>query len=245
MNLKKKQKLSESQHNNPFELLSEEIIFIILDLLEPNSKASKSFSLCCKWFHALEAKHRRVLRPLRAEHLPSMIARYRSISNLDLSLCPRVCDGSLSLIAGAYKETLQRVDLSRSRFFTGNGVMNVAASCRNLVELDLSNATELRDAAAAAVARAVNLRKLWLNRCKLITDMGIGCIAVGCRKLALISLKWCVGVADLGVELIAIKCKELRILDLSYLPVSFLLLIFLLLMIMIIVLIIIIIINYY
>ena len=78
----------------------------------------------------------------------------------------------------------------------------------------------MRDAAAAAVARARNLEKLWMARCKLVTDMGIGCIAVGCRKLRLICLKWCVGVGDLGVELVAIKCKELRSLDLSYLPVS-------------------------
>jgi F-box/leucine-rich repeat protein 2/20 len=97
----------------------------------------------------------------------------------------------------------------------------MAVCCVNLVELDLSNATELRDAAMVGVARAVNLEKLWLNRCKLVTDMGIGCIAVGCRKLKLISLKWCVGVADLGVDLIAIKCKQLSSMDLSYLPVSF------------------------
>jgi F-box/leucine-rich repeat protein 2/20 len=78
----------------------------------------------------------------------------------------------------------------------------------------------LRDAAAAAVAEVKNLERLWLGRCKLITDMGIGCIAVGCKKLRLISLKWCIGVSDLGVGLIAVKCKEIRSLDLSYLPVS-------------------------
>lgn len=226
--MKKQKKLMEQpQHENPFEVLSEELVFTILDLLESDPKDTKSFSLCCKWFHALEGKHRRVLRPLRADLLPAMVARYTSVTELDLSLCPRVSDGSLSLVAGAYQETLRRVDLSRSRFFTGNGVLSLAASCRNLVELDLSNATELRDAAAAAVARGANLRKLWLNRCKMITDMGIGCIAVGCRKLRLISLKWCVGVGDLGVDLIAIKCKELHTLDLSYLPVSFLLLLLL------------------
>lgn len=129
-------------------------------------------------------------------------------------------DTSLNLIAGAYNSTLQRLNLSRSRFFTGNGVLNVAVRCVNLVELDLSNATELRDAAMVGVARAVNLERLWLNRCKLVTDMGIGCIAVGCKKLKLISLKWCVGIADLGVDLLAIKCKDLCTLDLSYLPIT-------------------------
>lgn len=93
------------------------------------------------------------------------------------------------------------------------------ASCRSLTALDLSNATELRDLAAAAIGEAKNLEKLWLGRCKLITDIGIGCIAVGCPKLKIIGLKWCLGIGDLGVELIAVKCKDLRTFDLSYLPV--------------------------
>lgn len=225
MKKQKQNRSSETQqhsNSNPFESLSEELVFTILDFLEADSQASKSFSQSCKWFHSLESRHRRVLRPLRADHLPAMAARYPSVEELDLSRCPRVGDESLTLVAASYRETLRRVDLSRSRFFTGNGLLSVAVSCRNLVELDLSNATEIRDAAAAAVARAGNLRKLWLSRCKLITDMGIGCIAVGCRKLRLICLKWCVGVGDLGVDLLAIKCKELSNLDLSYLPVSFL-----------------------
>ncbi|XP_020236859.1 F-box/LRR-repeat protein 3 [Cajanus cajan] len=209
-----------NNNNNSFQALTEELLFAILDFLETAPSAKKSFSLACKWFYAVEARHRRVLRPLRAEHLPALAARYRSVSEVDLSLCPRVGDGALAVVAGAYAATLQRLDLSRSRRFTGSGLLSVGAGCGGLVELDLSNATELRDAGAAAVAQARNLRKLWLARCRLVTDMGIGCIAVGCRKLRLICLKWCVGIGDLGVDLVAIKCKELSSLDLSYVPIT-------------------------
>ncbi|KAK7390271.1 hypothetical protein VNO78_25570 [Psophocarpus tetragonolobus] len=217
----KKQKRAQQQNDtNPFELLSEELMFVILDFLETAPLDVKSFSLTCKRFYCAEAKHRRLLRPLRAEHLPALAARYPAVTDLDLSLCPRVGDGALAFVAGAYAATLRRLDLSRSRWFTASGLGSVGAGCGNLVELDLSNATELRDAGAAAVARARNLRKLWLARCKLVTDMGIGCIAVGCRKLRFICLKWCVGIGDLGVDLVAIKCKELTSLDLSYLPIT-------------------------
>ena len=105
--------------------------------------------------------------------------------------------------------------------FTHNGVSSLVANCTNLVEIDLSNRTELTDSAAKAIAEAKNLERLWLARCKMITDMGIGCVAVGCRKLRFICLKWCLRVSDLGVGLIAMKCKLIRTLDLSYLPVSF------------------------
>ncbi|XP_028797114.1 F-box/LRR-repeat protein 3-like [Neltuma alba] len=214
----KKQKSPATQ--NPFDVLSEELVFSILDHLDSNPLDKKSFSLVCKSFYSIEAKHRRTLKPLRSEHLPSILNRYPFVTHLNLSLCRRVTDGSLAFVADAYKATLQRIDLSQSKFFSSNGLLNLAMNCKNLVELDLSNATELRDAAASAVAQFSNLEKLWVGRCKLITDMGIGCIAVGCKKLRLICLKWCVGVGDLGVELIAIKCEELRSLDLSYLPIT-------------------------
>ncbi|KAI4353482.1 hypothetical protein L6164_002428 [Bauhinia variegata] len=214
----KKQKSPENL--NPFDVLSEELIFTILDFIEENPLDKKSFSLVCKSFYAIESKHRRTLKPLRSEHFPCVFNRYPFVSHLDLSLCPRVSDNSLNFIANSYKDTLRRIDLSRSKFFSGNGLMSLAFNCKNLVELDLSNSTELKDGAAAAVAQAKNLEMLWLSRCKQITDMGIGCIAVGCKKLRMINLKWCVGVGDLGVELIAIKCKEIRSLDLSYLPIT-------------------------
>lgn len=117
---------------------------------------------------------------------------------------------------------LRSIDLSRSKFFSHAGLSNLVMNCGNLVEIDLSNATELRDLAASAIAEAKNLERLSLVRCKSVTDIGIGCIAVGCKKLRLLSLKWCLGVGDLGVGLIAVKCKEIRTLDLSYLPVMML-----------------------
>lgn len=100
------------------------------------------------------------------------------------------------------------------------GLANLVLNCSYLVEIDLSNGTELGDSAAKAVAEAKNLERLWLGRCKMITDIGIGCIAVGCRKLRLVSLKWCLGVGDLGVGLIALKCNQIRSLDLSFLPIT-------------------------
>ncbi|KAJ8753843.1 hypothetical protein K2173_000097 [Erythroxylum novogranatense] len=218
----KRQKLMEAEENSNsfFDLLSEEIVFSILDFIDPNPLDRKSFSLVCKSFYIMESKHRKALTPLRQKYLERALNRYPNVSHIDLSLCPRVDDSLLTVISDTCKDSLRSIDLSRSRFFSCNGLMSLTLNCKNLVGIDLSNATELRDAAAAAVAEAKNLERLWLGRCKLITDMGVGCIAIGCGRLRLISLKWCLGVTDLGVGLIAVKCKEIRSLDLSYLPIT-------------------------
>ncbi|KAK6118233.1 hypothetical protein DH2020_048019 [Rehmannia glutinosa] len=215
----KKQLVPESSSSR-FDLLSEEIVFIILDFLNENPLDKKSFSRVSRSFYAIESRHRKFLKPLRSEHLTKILNRYRFVSTLDLSMCPRITDASLGVISGRCKEMLRSINLSRSKFFSHVGLTNLVMNCGNLVEIDLSNATELKDSAAAAIAGAKNLERLCLARCKSITDIGIGCIAVGCRKLRLLSLKWCLGVADLGVGLIAVKCKEIRSLDLSYLPIT-------------------------
>ncbi|CAI9758864.1 unnamed protein product [Fraxinus pennsylvanica] len=215
----KKQKSIPEPNFNRFDLLSDEIVFLILDSLDdPLDK--KSVSLVCKSLYAIESRHRKILKPLRSEHMKKNLIRYPFISHLDLSLCPVITDSSLGVISGYCKETLRSINLSRPRFFSHVGLSNLLVNCRNLVEIDLSNATNLKDLAAASIAEAKNLEKLWLVRCKSITDIGLGCIAVGCRKLKLLSLKWCFGVGDLGVGLIAVKCKEIRSLDLSYLPIT-------------------------
>uniref|UniRef100_A0A6V7QRP7 F-box/LRR-repeat protein 15-like leucin rich repeat domain-containing protein n=1 Tax=Ananas comosus var. bracteatus TaxID=296719 RepID=A0A6V7QRP7_ANACO len=211
-----KKRPPSAEETSPFECLSEEILFLILDRLDESSLDKKAFSLVSRSFHAAESRHRRVLRPRRSNLLPSALSRYPSVSHLDLSLCPRVGDAALSAIAGALRSSLRSIDLSRSRLFSQIGLESLAVTCAGLVEIDLSNGTDLSDAAAAAIAKARNLERLWLARCKIMTDMGLGCIAVGCPKLRLLCLKWCLGVTDLGVGLVAVKCKKLRSLDLSY-----------------------------
>ncbi|KAM1753398.1 hypothetical protein ACFX12_005984 [Malus domestica] len=206
--------------NNPFDIFTDEIIHAVLDHLDDDPFTRKSFSLVCKSFYLLERLHRKSLKPLRSELLHRVLHRYPSISHLDLSCCPRVNDPLLASLSASWKSTLRSINLSRSRHFTATGLRRLAENCSFLVEIDLSNGTELTDVAAEAVAEAKNLERLMLARCKLITDIGIGCVAVGCRKLRLLCLRWCIRITDLGVGFIAVKCKELRSLDLSCLPIT-------------------------
>lgn len=210
---------------NFFNHLTDELIFTILDHLNNNDNndpfARKSFSQTCKSFHTLESTHRTTLKPRLLEFLPSTLNRYPSISHLDLSLCPCINDEMLNSISLTYSSSLRSINLSGSMYnFTHVGLTSLALKCEGLVEIDLSNRTDLTDSAAKAIAEAKNLERLWLGRCKSITDMGIACIAVKCGKLRKVGLRWCIRVTDLGVGLIAIKCKEIRSLDLSYLPVT-------------------------
>ncbi|RDX58336.1 F-box/LRR-repeat protein 3, partial [Mucuna pruriens] len=205
---------------NFFDLLAKELLYIILDHLDDNPLALKSFSQVCKLFHTLESAHRTKLAPRRLEYLPRTLRRYPSILHLDFRLCPCVDDATLKALSLAWNSSLRSIDLSRTRLFSHVGLSALTLNCTCLVEIDLSNRPDLTDLAANAIAQAVNLERLCLGRCKSITDLGIGCVAVRCSKLKHVGLRWCIRVTDFGAGLIAIKCKEIRTLDLSYLPIT-------------------------
>ncbi|CAJ1970729.1 unnamed protein product [Sphenostylis stenocarpa] len=205
---------------NFFDLLGKDLLHAILDHLRDDPFAPKFFSQVCKSFHDLESTHRITLKPRRLDFLARAPQRYPSIIHLDLTLCPCVDDLALKALSLAWCSSLRSVDLSRSRLFSHVGLSALALNCTRLVELDLSNRPDLTDVAAKAVAEAVNLERLRLGRCKGITDLGIGCIAVRCGKLRHVGLRWCIRVTDYGAGLIAMKCKEIRSLDLSYMPIT-------------------------
>ncbi|CAD6268921.1 unnamed protein product [Miscanthus lutarioriparius] len=200
----------------PLDALADELLFLVLDRVAvTDPRALKSFALASRACHAAESRHRRAVRPLRADLLPAALARYPCATRLDLSLCARVPDAALSS-SSCSASAIRAVDLSRSRGFGAAGVAALTSSCPELADLDLSNGVDLGDAAAAEVARAKGLRRLSLARWKPLTDMGLGCVAVGCAELRQLSLKWCLGVTDLGIQLLALKCRKLTSLDLSY-----------------------------
>jgi F-box/leucine-rich repeat protein 2/20 len=196
-------------------ILGDEILVTILDKLQ-DPIDRKSWCLVCKHFFYLEANYRKKVQLMRSELLPRILRRYSKIQYLDLSLCCQITDESLGHVADILGNHLVSINLSKLWTFSHLGLLELVKGCQSLVEIDLSNCTEITDYAAEAIAKARKLQSLKLVKCKQITDMGLGCIAVGCNKLQTLNLRWCVGVTDLGVELVAVKCKELRNLDLSY-----------------------------
>ncbi|KAF4389550.1 hypothetical protein F8388_009683 [Cannabis sativa] len=209
---------------NPFDIFTDEIVYAILDHLHGDPFSKRSFSSVCKSFYFIESRHRRALKPLRSDLLPRTFRRYSSISHLDLSLCSLVDDNNLAAVSVAWKSTLRSINLSRSRAFSSIGLLTLVSNCSGLVEIDLSNGTELTDSAAKAIAEARNLEILRLSRCKSITDIGIGCIAITEKCLSHILqlqhledliLEGCHGIDDNGLSTLNHTCKSIKMINMS------------------------------
>lgn len=205
-----------------------------------SEKDRKAWRLVCKEFYRVDSESRSSLRVLRVEFLNGLLRKYARIESLDLSVCPRIDDGTVSiLLSGAsdlltpvalrvippsfdsvsWTRGLRRLVLSRATGLRYSGLEQLVRACPMLESIDVSYCQGFGDKEAAAISTAVGLRELKMDKCLGLTDVGLAKIAIGCSRLEKLSLKWCLEIGDLGVDLLCKKCFCLKFLDLSYLKV--------------------------
>ncbi|KAK8712483.1 hypothetical protein V6N13_147723 [Hibiscus sabdariffa] len=223
--------MSPFQSNKNILSLTEDILVRIYEILVSESDR-KSFRLVCRDFHRIDSLTRKHLRVLRIEFLPTLLHKCPRLQSLDLSACPRIEDGVVSLLLsrvgpgsnslslGNWTRGLKRLVLSRATGLRFSGLEMLARSCPFLESVDVSYCCGIGDREAAALSSAVGLRELKMDKCLRLTDVGLAKIAVGCLKLEKLSLKWCMEITDLGVDLLCKKCVDLKYLDVSYLKVT-------------------------
>lgn len=204
-------------------VLTEDLLVRINDNLSDNSDR-KTWRLVCKEFLRVDSLTRKTLRVLRIEFLSALIRKYCNIDTLDLSVCPSIDDGMVSLLLSGESEGWPRwkvksLNLSRATGLKFSGLEMLIRACPFLERLDVSYCCAFGDREAAAISGAGGLRELKMDKCLGVSDVGLAKIAVRCGRLERLSLKWCMEISDLGVDLLCKKCLELKYLDVSYLKV--------------------------
>ncbi|XP_052298281.1 F-box/LRR-repeat protein 3 isoform X3 [Citrus sinensis] len=185
---------------------------------------SKTWRLVCKEFSRVDSVTRTTLRVLRVEFLFILLDKYPYIKTLDLSVCPRVNDGTVSFLLSqlslSWTRSLKSLILSRSTGLRYRGLEMLARACPLLESVDVSYCCGFGDREAAALSFASGLKEVKLDKCLNVTDVGLAKIAVRCVNLERLSLKWCMEISDLGIDLLCKKCLDLKSLDVSYLKLT-------------------------
>ncbi|KAL4636852.1 hypothetical protein ACB092_03G037600 [Castanea dentata] len=186
----------------------------------------KTWRLVCKDFLRVDSVTRRSLRVLRSEFLHGLLSKYKNLDTLDLSVCPRIEDATVSVLLSqavnsvSWTRWVTRLVLSRASGLRYGGLERLVGACPCLEVLDVSYCWGYGDREAWAISSVRGLRELKMDKCLGVSDVGLAKIAVGCGKLERLSLKWCMEISDLGVDLLCKKCLELKSLDVSYLKVT-------------------------
>ncbi|KAJ4719392.1 F-box/LRR-repeat 3-like protein [Melia azedarach] len=185
---------------------------------------SKTWRLVCKEFLRVDSLTRSNLRVLRVEYLFHLLRKYSNVQTLDLSVCPGVHDGTVSLLLSqsslSWTRSLKSLVLSRSTGLRYKGLDMLIRACPFLERVDVSYSCGFGDREAAALSRAGGLREVKMDKCLNLTDVGLAKIAVRCVNLERLSLKWCMEISDLGIDLLCKKCQDLKFLDVSYLKLT-------------------------
>ncbi|XWS57477.1 hypothetical protein CRYUN_Cryun09bG0177500 [Craigia yunnanensis] len=223
--------MSSFQSNKNILSLTEDLLVLVHEKLAAESDR-KSFRLVCREFRRIDSLTRKHLRVLRIEFLPSLLQKHPQLQSLDLSACPRIDDGVVSLLLtrigpgsnslswANWTRGLKSLVLSRATGLRFTGLEMLARACPCLESVDVSYCCGFGDREAAALSFAVGLKELKMDRCLQLSDVGLANIAVGCLKLEKLSLKWCTEITDLGVDLLCKKCVDLKYLDVSCLKVT-------------------------
>ncbi|CAI0457889.1 unnamed protein product [Linum tenue] len=111
----------------------------------------RSWRLVCKEFLRVDSLIRKSLRVLRFEFIFSLLRRFPNVDALDLSACPRVDDGMLTLLLA--RGNLRSLNLSRAtNEMSFKGLTLIASACLQLEKLDVSYNCRLGDREAAAIS---------------------------------------------------------------------------------------------
>ncbi|BBN12882.1 F-box and leucine-rich repeat protein 2/20 [Marchantia polymorpha subsp. ruderalis] len=209
----------QSFADGSFAQLDDNLLLNVLSRLT-DSADRQAYRLVCRRFLGLEANSRNSLHLFRVEGLEPLLRRYRDIQHLDLSACVLESDETLEIVGEYTGENLRSINLSSLNTFTEVGLSCLASKCSLLRDLDLTHCTQIGDQGMISLSNLKELESLKLVNCRNITDVGLGCVAAGCKKLKFLSLRWCLGISDVGISLVASNCNQLQTLDLSYTDVT-------------------------
>ncbi|PWA56970.1 Leucine-rich repeat, cysteine-containing subtype [Artemisia annua] len=159
--------------SNPFDLLSEEIIFMILDYLKPNPFDQKSFSLVSK----ITDTYLSYISNSCGATLKSIdLSRSRFFTHVGLSCLASKCVG------------LVDIDVSNGVHLNDTAAAAIA-SCANLERLCLSRCKSLTDIGIGCIAvGCLKLKVLSLKWCLGVTDLGVALIGVKCKQIRTLDL---------------------------------------------------------
>jgi len=204
-------------------VLTEDLLIRVNEKLVQDSDR-KIWRLICKEFHRVDSITRKTLRVLHVEFLPTLLKNYTNLHTLDLSVCPCIEDGTITLLLhrvdhSMWARNLKFLNLRRANGLKFAGLEMLVGACKGLESVDVSYCRGFGDREAAAISGCGGLKELRMDKCLGVSDVGLAKIVVGCGRLVRLSLKWCMEISDLGVELLCKKCLELKFLDVSYLKV--------------------------
>lgn len=205
------------------ESLTDDLLLRILEKINDDVDRRK-WRLVCKDFLRIDCMHRTRIKVLRPEFLPSLMVKCVNATQLDLSVCPRIDDTTVSFLlcrsfALRWFGRLKELVLVKTTGLKPAGLEMLIRACVNLQSVDVSHCVEFGDKECAALAFGGGLREVKMDKCLSVSDVGLVKIAVGCSKLEKLSLKWCLEITDMGMDLLVRKCQGLKSLDISYLQV--------------------------
>lgn len=99
---------------------------------------------------------------------------------------------------------------------TDSGILTIACGCPNLEMINIAYLKDITDSSLLSLSKCSRLNTFESRGCPLITSLGLAAIAVGCKQLIKLDIKWCHNINDVGMLPLAHFSQNLRQVDSRY-----------------------------
>jgi len=189
------------------------------DILDPCSMTDEQFIFCMQQLPTLRSIDLRgcdYITDIALEAFANLWSE-EQLSAVTLSHCSSITDRGIIQLGMKFTglESFKIYDTQ----ITDLCAWQFVANNPHLHTLVIYNSRSISDALLISFEQEVSergfcdLQKLCVDRCHLITDMGITAIASACRGLQYLSFKWCHRITDKALQAIGTGCSNLKYLN--------------------------------
>lgn len=94
-----------------------------------------------------------------------------------------------------------------------SGILTIACGCPDLEMINIAYLKDITDSSLLSLSKCSRLNTFESRGCPLITSLGLAAIAVGCKQLIKLDIKWCHNINDVGMLPLAHFSQNLRQVD--------------------------------
>lgn len=99
---------------------------------------------------------------------------------------------------------------NRSAGITDSGIYAIARGCLSLEMINIAYCNRISDHSFVSLSKCSKLNTIESRGCPLLTSSGLAAVAVGCKLLAKLDIKWCYNIDDAGMISLAQFSQNLR-----------------------------------
>jgi hypothetical protein len=157
------------------------------------------------------------LSSLKKSRWPTIIPNWTRgdrLMTLNIAYCSNFTDKGMECIAATCKN-LTDIDISGCTRMTDESILLLSTCCPCVSHIKMAYCHGMTDVALHHMAQELWVESLDISHCTRIGDVGIHTLVGRCNGIVKLKVSWCRHVTDRSMHFLATECRHMQLLDIS------------------------------